>query len=158
MVSFFVAIPILVSDERPCPITRGTAFESSRGDITPVVVKAPVKVVALIVSLKITPVQSAPPIVKVPAVVVSIEFAVRAPHFIPPVKMLMLLVALPKIVTVLSALPIAIVPEPAVLPFPILTLWVELAPAAIDTAPDAVGPLAIFTAVTLASPFAKFSL
>jgi hypothetical protein len=75
----------------------------------------------------------------------------------PPVKMLMALDALPAIFTVLSALPIAIVPEPAVLPFPILTLWVELAPAAMDTAPEAVGPLPIYTAVVLASPFAKFN-
>jgi hypothetical protein len=106
IVSFFVAIPNVVSDETPAPKTSGTAFASTAGVNTAVVVKAPVNVVALIVSLKITPVQFVPPIVRVPAVVVSIEFAVRAPHFIPPVSTSILEVADPSIVTFFVAIPI----------------------------------------------------
>ena len=54
-------------------------------------------VVAPTVSEKFIPVQLVPPIVRVPAVVVSIEFVVNVPHFTEPVKMLILEVPNPSI-------------------------------------------------------------
>jgi hypothetical protein len=131
MLSFFVAIPSVVSDETPAPITSGTAFASSRGDITPVVVKAPVNVVALIVSLKITPVQLVPPIVRVPAVVVSMLFALRAPHDMPPVSKSICEVAAPSIVTFFVAIPSWVSDER---PFPITRGTAFASTAGVDTA------------------------
>ena len=84
----------------------------------PAVVIAPVNVVAPMVSEKVTPVQLVPPIVKAPAVVVSIELAVNGPHFIVPVKMSILEVPNPSIVVFLDAIPNCVSEER---PFPITT-------------------------------------
>ena len=82
----------------------------------PAVVIAPVNVVAPTESEKVIPVQLVPPIVRVPAVVASIELVVNAPHFTEPNKMSILEVPNPSIVVFLDAIPNCVSEER---PFPI---------------------------------------
>ena len=103
--------------------------------VKPAVVIAPVNVVAPTESEKVILVQLVPPIVKAPAVVVSIELAVNGPHFIVPVKMSILEVADPSIAVFLLAIPNCVSEER---PLPIIRATAFESTAAVLMPPDAV--------------------
>ena len=129
----------LVEAPRSTPIVAPSA---SFADVlsTDGAVMLPVKVVAPMLSEKVTPVQLAPPMVSSPAVVVSIELAVSAPHFIVPVKMLMFEDALPFSVSVRPAAPMFSAPF-ELAPLATLTTVDDDTPVARFNHPAAVAPL-----------------